>query len=83
MPFVIEKFSSVYCSGKKSVRFEVTYCPTRPEKPWGVSYRGQGHYFRNLEAALAYAAGRGLIEEHQIMNHANDIVAAIDQALEK
>ena len=32
--------------------------------PWAISYRGNGHYFRTLPEAVAFAAGRRLIPEH-------------------
>lgn len=36
--------------------------------PWRVSYCGSGHYFKTRRECLAYAAGRGWIEETEINN---------------
>lgn len=45
---------------RKGTRFTIGYDPEE-EKPWEVTSRGNGHYFRSLEAVLAYCWGRGWI----------------------
>lgn len=45
---------------RKGSTMSIRYAPEEV-KPWGAVYRGCGHYFRSLEAVLAYCYGRGWI----------------------
>lgn len=51
-------FSRTVSKGKT---FLIAHDPEEA-KPWRVTYLGNGHYFRSLEAALAYCYGRGWIQ---------------------
>ena len=50
-------------AGKGGYPYEFFYRPG-DVRPWSIQYGGNGHYFRTLEGVLAYAVGRGWIQEH-------------------
>lgn len=60
---------------RKGTRVLIGYDPDEV-KPWRVGYRDAGHYFGNLEAALAYCAGRRFVRYHLIDELAAEIIEA-------
>ena len=79
MPIEINAFNTLFAKGRGGRKFEIRFCPTDKHTPWSVQTHGQGKYFESLREALAFCAGRGWIETHEITAYQNEIMQTLDR----
>lgn len=78
MPIIYDQLNVVYAGGRKGRPFEIRFCPRAVEKPWSIKTRKtNGYYFQTLRETLAFAAGRGYIEQQQIDKYQIEIMDAL------
>lgn len=78
MSIFCDAFNVIYVGGRKGKPFEVRFCPRDVKVPWSIkSRRTNGYYFMTLREALAFAAGRGYIEQHQIDKYQDEIMSTL------
>ena len=82
MPIVYDQWNSIYIGGRKGRKFEIRFCPQCVKAPWSIhSRRSNGYYFTTLREVLAFAAGRGFIEQHLIDEYQKEVARALDRKL--
>lgn len=75
MPIIFDQWNSIYIGGNKGRKFEIRFCPHDTKAPWSIhSRRSNGYYFTTLRETLAFAAGRGFIEQHLIDKYQIEIM---------
>ena len=71
------KYRCLYETRYRGRWVSISFCQTEV-MPWRVSYAGNGHYFRSLDAAIGYATGRGFVQYHMMDN----VISIITRKLE-
>ena len=79
MPIEINAFNTLFAKGRGGRKFEIRFCPGDKFTPWSVQSRGQGKYFETLREALAFCAGRGWIDAHEIKAYQNEIMNTLSR----
>lgn len=84
MAIIQNQWNSIYVGGRKGRKFEIRFCPDCVKAPWSIhSRRTNGYYFTTLRETLAFAAGRGYIEQHLISEYQSVVAAALDQKFDE
>lgn len=79
MPIIFDQWNSIYIGGNKGRKFEIRFCPHDTKAPWSVQTHGHGKYFETLREALAFVAGRGWIDAHEIKAYQVEIMNTLSR----